>query len=103
MSILVTLVALVGVLGILNMIFTFGVVRRLREHTEMLTARNRVQGSGPKVMLGEGETVGAFTAVTVEGATLTQDDLADSTTLVGAFAYGRSSCDERLSSFPRAR
>ncbi|WP_406383306.1 TlpA family protein disulfide reductase [Streptomyces sp. NBC_01618] len=99
MSYIYALVALVGALGILNLVFTFGVVRRLREHTEMLTQSNRVQGSGPKVMLGEGETVGAFSAVTVEGAELSQDDLTKDTTLFGAFAYGCSSCDERLPAF----
>ncbi|MEV7519882.1 redoxin family protein [Streptomyces sp. NPDC091371] len=99
MSYIYVLVALVGALALLNLVFTFGVVRRLREHTEMLTKGNRVQGSGPKVMLGEGEKVGEFSAVTVDGAEVSQGDLAEGTTLVGAFAYGCSSCDERLPAF----
>ncbi|MFF4951432.1 redoxin family protein [Streptomyces chattanoogensis] len=99
MSYLYPLVALAGGLGVLNLIFTFGVVRRLREHTDLLSQRNRTQGAGPKVMLDAGETVGAFDAVTVEGTALSQTDLATGTTLVGVFAYGCSSCDERLPAF----
>ncbi|MYU54692.1 MULTISPECIES: TlpA family protein disulfide reductase [Streptomyces] len=99
MSYLYPLVALVGALGVLNLAFTFGVVRRLREHTDLLSQRNRSQGSGPKVMLDVGETVEAFDAVTVDGTALSQADLATGATLVGVFAYGCSSCDERLPAF----
>ncbi|WP_143590742.1 TlpA family protein disulfide reductase [Thermoactinospora rubra] len=75
MAYLVAAVALIGLLAALNLLFTVGVIRRLREHTAELAAlrgRGAAQG-GPaplpeEVALPAGSPIGGFTAVTVDGA-----------------------------------
>lgn len=100
MSLLYAIVVPVAVLGLANLFLVVGVIRRLREHTEMLT--KQVKTSGPKVMLGVGERAEPFAAATTEGSPFTEDSLARGTaTLIGLFAHGCSSCEERRPDFVR--
>jgi peroxiredoxin len=99
MVFLVTAVVLVGVLGLLNLLLTTGVIRRLREHTELLS--KRPEGGGPDLMARPGTTVGAFAATTVEGEAVSRDTLLDGT-LVGFFTPNCKPCAEQLPRFVAA-
>src|SRR5690606_37070056 len=62
-ALLTAAVLLVGALCVLNLVLTVGVIRRLREHTELIQNMPRMQPP-EQIMLPAGETVGPFTAVT---------------------------------------
>lgn len=106
MPVLVAAVVVVGLLGLANLLFTFGVVRRLREHTELLSERSGGSGgevvrrlpAGHEVALVAGSEVPAYTTTTVDGEEVSSDGPA-APTLVGVFAPGCSACTEQLSSF----
>jgi hypothetical protein len=91
-------VVLVGLLTVLNLGLTVGVIRRLREHTELLSNQTKT-APAYQVMAAKGEQVQPFSAVTVDGDTISQTELLAAPTLVGAFAYGCTSCEERRPAF----
>lgn len=97
MPYLAAAVALVGLLGMLNLLLVVGVIRRLREHTELLGRHAGPGVAGPS-LLGPGDEVGDFSSVTVDGETLTRDVLAERT-LVGFFSPDCGPCHELLPSF----
>ena len=68
MAILVAAIGLVGLLCLADLLLTFGVIRRLREHTEQL-AGLRGQDA-PVTGLPYGATPEPFTALTVSGERL---------------------------------
>jgi hypothetical protein len=98
LPVLVAAVVVVGALGLVNLLFSFGVIRRLREHTETLSVLRQGGGipSGP--MLDAGATIGDFTTRTVDGELVTLGDL-DTMTLVGVFSPECSSCEKRVEPF----
>jgi thiol-disulfide isomerase/thioredoxin len=98
MALLAAAVVVVGIIGLLNLLFTFGVVRRLREHTEALNGLERPSAT---VMLEPGKTVVDFTAVTVTGEPTSLDSLnrAGSPALVGFFSPNCPPCETKLPAF----
>lgn len=96
MAFLVAVVVFLGVLCVLNLVFTFGVVRRLREHTQILDRLG--DGGHAKVMLASGETVGAFSASTVDGTVVSRDGLTGPL-LVGFFSASCAPCKAALPRF----
>ncbi|GAA2454810.1 TlpA disulfide reductase family protein [Streptomyces macrosporus] len=92
MPVLITIVAVVGVLGVLNLVLALGMIRRLKEHTEVLS---NLSGRGS---LALGEEVGAFTSTTVDGESVTREALAGDT-LVGFFSPSCAPCREQLPKF----
>lgn len=97
MSVALAVAILVGLLTVLNLALTIGVVRRLREHTELLA--NRPRQVTVKVMAGPGERSKPFDAVTVDGDLISDADLTGGRTLVGILANGCTSCEERRPEF----
>lgn len=95
MPYLIAAVVVVGVLCVLNLLLTYGVVRRLREHGELLALG---PAAVPNLMVGAGSVVGAFTAITVDGDEVGADDLAPGT-LLGFFSMGCSGCLRELPRF----
>lgn len=94
-------VVVVGLLCLLDLVLTFGVIRRLREHTSLLS---QVQLGGPA---GIGAPVGSrvtdFTATTADREVVSRQSLA-ARTLVGFFSPGCQPCAEELPGFiERAR
>ncbi|MEV0615383.1 hypothetical protein AB0I81_18845 [Nonomuraea sp. NPDC050404] len=92
-------VAVIGLtlLCVLNLVFTYGVVRRLREHGDVLAAGvNR--GAGPGPLLAVGEFVGEFSAFTTEGEPIDRDSLVGRTT-IAFFSTDCDSCHEQLPVF----
>jgi len=88
---------LVGTVALLNLVLTFGVIRRLREHTGLLAERDRPEG--PAVMLATGEAPDEFAATTTGGERLTRDDLGGA--LVGFFSPNCGPCREQAPLFVR--
>ncbi len=92
-------VAVVGIIGLINLVLCLGIIRRLREHTEILDSRlGGGTGSRPTPMHAAGATVGDFDAITVDGAAISRSMLTG-TTLVGLFSPGCAPCQERLPTF----
>ncbi|MFD7656942.1 TlpA family protein disulfide reductase [Actinosynnema sp. NPDC059797] len=96
MSFMIAFTALVGVLGVLNLFLTTGVIRRLRERNA--TAQS-FRPEPPKVMLPNGSSIGTFTASTVDEEQVSAAVFEGGPTFVGIFAHGCESCDERLPDF----
>ncbi|MFI7300861.1 TlpA family protein disulfide reductase [Streptomyces sp. NPDC050121] len=93
MPVLIAVVALVGALCTLNLVLTLGVVKRLREHTEMLGA---VQGD--PVRLEVGQEVGEFDTSTTLGEPLIRD-LLSGPALFGFFSPTCEPCRDKLPRF----
>jgi hypothetical protein len=87
-------VAVVGALCLLDLVLTFGVIRRLREHTELL-GRGSVPDR-PIIGLATGEPVAAFSARTLGGELLTG---ATGLRVAGFFSSVCSVCPERVGPF----
>ncbi|MBQ1159495.1 hypothetical protein KBZ21_15485 [Streptomyces sp. A73] len=96
MPVLTAALICVGALCILDLVLTLGVVKRLREHTEMLSTVEAAPGR--KASIGVGEEVGDFTAATVDGEPLAREDLGDGT-LVAFFSPTCQPCKEKLPKF----
>jgi thiol-disulfide isomerase/thioredoxin len=93
MAILIVAVVLVGLLCLLDLLLTFGVIRRLREHTEQLS---RLVGELPVLGLATGESPGEFSAVTTTGELVTDTAKVQ---MVSFFSSSCSACPERVPSF----
>lgn len=100
MAYLAAAVIIVGIIGLLNLVLTFGVIRRLREHTVRLTAIEAGHGQSAEIMFGAGTTVQPFQAVTEDGMTLSRDGLTGRT-LVSFFSPDCTPCQERMPQFIR--
>jgi hypothetical protein len=99
MSVTLSVVVLLGLVGALNLFLTVGVIRRLREHTELISNRSTGKLKGPQVMLADGESAAPFQGVTTDGELITQASLSGQSQLVGIFAQGCTSCEERRPDF----
>jgi AhpC/TSA family protein len=99
MAALTAAIVLVGLLGLVNLVFSFGVIRRLREHTEILDKLSqRRSGERIDAIIEVGRTVADFDTHTVDGERVSRDDLAG-TTLVGVFSPGCPACEEQMGDF----
>ncbi|MEU6370054.1 hypothetical protein ABZ876_31115 [Streptomyces sp. NPDC046931] len=94
MSVLIPVLVLVGALCALDLILILGIVKRLREHTEMLASGGSAVDT---YTINVGASVGEFDAVTVDGERLTQQ-MADET-LVAFFSPTCGPCREKLPRF----
>jgi hypothetical protein len=77
---------------VLNLIFTLGVIKRLREHTDLLA------GSHDPMTITVGTEIGEFASSTVDGK-LIDHDLLTEETVVAFFAPGCKPCEEKLPKF----
>ncbi len=94
MTILTAAVVLVGMLCLVDLLMTFGVVRRLREHSELL---NKSHGADMPVMdLSAGDIPGSFAAVTVDGEPLSGPA---GIRVAAFFSSSCSICPERVPAF----
>jgi len=91
------LAAVAAVLTVLNLILTFGVIRRLREHSERFSRMNA--GASPSdPVIQPGSAIPAFSAVTVDGQTVAADRLSGET-LLGFFSPTCQPCKVMLPKF----
>ncbi|WP_049567485.1 TlpA family protein disulfide reductase [Nonomuraea sp. SBT364] len=86
---LYVLICLVGAVAVLDLVLTVGVIRRLREHTQMF---GEMTGSGA-VMAEAGSEIAAFDAVATDGGRV------ENPKLVGVFSPGCPACEERMPLF----
>ena len=84
---------------LLNLLFTVGVIRRLREHTKLLSTSSGAGEAG--VMAAAGERVGDFSAATADGVPVSRKSFA-APTLVGFFSPRCPACVDRLPKFVAA-
>jgi thiol-disulfide isomerase/thioredoxin len=94
MPMLVTAVVFVGALCILDLLLTFAVLRRLREHTERLGQLSGVGNPSAGVDRAAlmGRELPEFTATTVDGAVVSRQSLTGEVELVGIFSPGCAPC-----------
>ncbi|MBQ1037590.1 hypothetical protein [Micromonospora sp. C81] len=92
MALLTVAVVLVAALGLLNLVLLLGVVRRLREHSDLLSDQ---QGQPPAVMLEVGSIPGDFVSTTMDGRVLARADLPPMT-LVAFLSPSCEHCEEQL-------
>lgn len=90
---LIAAVVLVGVLCLVDLVLTIGVVRRLREHTQLLANHG-----GPKASIGTGAEVGEFHTLETDGTALDRSAF-DGPTIVGFFSTTCRPCREKLPDF----
>lgn len=90
-------VAVVGMLCILDLLLTYGVIRRLRIHTEQLTAGYGGSGN-PRSLPGRGSRIGDFAANTVDGRPVEPGMFARET-VVGFFSPTCGPCKDMLPLF----
>jgi thiol-disulfide isomerase/thioredoxin len=96
---IVAALVLLTAITVLNLLFTLGVVRRLREHTELISQAGAGHGeSKPEGVLAAGETVAAFSATSVDGRRVDQDSF-DEDAMVGFFSPNCAPCKERMPEF----
>jgi len=96
MAFLVAAVVILAVLFLANLLFTFGVIRRLREHTEIL---DKLGTPGPSaVMRKPGESVDDFMTVTADGEAVSFA-AANGRTLLAAFSTSCAPCKAKLPGF----
>jgi hypothetical protein len=96
-TVLTTVTIAVGLLGVVNLLFSFGVLRRLREHTEILSRLNSVP---ERAMAPAGGRVGEFSVVAVDGTAISPQSLG-ADTLVGFVSTTCPACVEQLPEFVR--
>lgn len=88
-------VAIVAVISLLNLLLIFGVIRRLRDHTERWSQLSHGPG---EPILRAGSRIGKFTAIATDGDSISSDVLVGRT-LVGFFSPGCGPCDSLLPRF----
>ncbi|MFI6600570.1 TlpA family protein disulfide reductase [Nonomuraea sp. NPDC050536] len=102
MSYLAAAIALIGLLAALNLLFTVGVVRRLRDQSAELAALRESGQAKPRpvddVALPVGAPAGAFAATTIDGEPVTLGTFGERP-LVGFFSPRCTPCKEQLPTF----
>jgi len=90
----------VGLLGVFNLLLAYGLVRRLREHSDLISRlSDAVSGrSSAGSIAAPGTRVPPFRAVTVDSDVVDSGQLGAST-LVGFFSPGCPPCEELLPQF----
>ncbi|MEN3308145.1 MAG: hypothetical protein V7603_4347 [Micromonosporaceae bacterium] len=96
MSYVLAAVVLIGAVATLNLVLTCGVIRRLRQHTELIGGSR--PATAPEVMLGVGEIPAEFVALTTDGEPVSRDLLAGEQ-LIGFFSPHCAPCREQAPRF----
>lgn len=96
MTYLIAAVAFAGTLGALNLVLLLGVIRRLREHTDLLA--QGAMGERELPVIAVGEHVGEARAVTEGGAEISTARLPDGA-VVAFFASDCRPCREKVPAF----
>jgi thiol-disulfide isomerase/thioredoxin len=94
MAILAAAVIIVGGLCLADLLLTFGVIRRLRTHSELLAGYHSTESA--IVGLRTGAVPGPFSAVTTDGEEV---KLSSGLRLAAFFASSCSACPERVPAF----
>jgi hypothetical protein len=96
---LTVLVVIIGAACLFDLLLTIGVIRRLREHSELLSQRVSDEAAqGRELILPAGAEVGPFEAASIDGILISRQTL-PARTLVGVFSPDCPACAERLPAF----
>lgn len=87
----IAVMTLVGLLCVLNLVLTLGVVKRLRHHSELLSGQSQTLETPGYAMLPAGSSPPAFQATTVTGQKVSSAELSG-TTLLAFFSPECSMC-----------
>jgi thiol-disulfide isomerase/thioredoxin len=88
----------VGLVCLLDLVLTVGVVRRLRDHAGHLERLLAAGQGGATPLLVPGTTVPAFDGVTVDGEAISFESFGDKA-LVGFFSPGCAPCESLVDEF----
>ncbi|WP_327347397.1 hypothetical protein [Streptomyces europaeiscabiei] len=94
MYVLTAAVVLVGVLCLLDLLLTVGVIKRLREHTEIIAPIRQQAG------IRTGDDVGEFSVLSVDGEPLGRESLTDDS-VIAFFAPDCQPCKTVIPDFIR--
>jgi len=97
MAFLVAAVVLFAALALFNLLLTLGVMRRLREQAELISARGSADGADEGVMPA-GSTIGEFVTSAEDDTAVTSLDLSEDT-MVGFFSPQCQPCRDRVPEF----
>ena len=92
MPFVVAALVLLGLVCVVNLVLTFGLIKRLREQ-----AGTTAVAAEPSLAIGPGDVPGAFMVSTLDGEPVTPDTVAGR--LVGFFASGCRPCQDALPAF----
>ncbi|MGN9919536.1 peroxiredoxin family protein [Micromonospora palomenae] len=95
MPYLIAAVVLVSALGLLNLLLNLAMIRRLREHTELLAKHAAIAGGG---IIQAGQSPGDFLATDSDGREVRRSDLVGEV-LVGFFSTNCPACTDALPTF----
>ncbi|NIK61078.1 TlpA family protein disulfide reductase [Kribbella shirazensis] len=97
---LTALVVVVGIVGVLNLLLLFGVVRRLKEHDQAIARipYGGMQNLPADSMRSPGSAVDDFTAVSTDDVAVTKESMT-AETLVGFFSASCAPCIESAPKF----
>jgi thiol-disulfide isomerase/thioredoxin len=91
MAFIIAALTFVGALCVINLVLTLGVVRRLRQHSELLSGKSQSLTSPGDAMLPVGRTPSEFEATTMNGQTVSRTEIGGRT-LLGFFSPECSLC-----------
>lgn len=97
MVFLVAAVVLVAALALLNLLLTLGMMRRLREQAELISALGSGNGAD-QTLMPAGSTIGEFVTSAVDDTAVTSQDLSEDT-VVGFFSPQCQPCRDRVPEF----
>ncbi len=97
---LTALVVVVGIVGVLNLLLLFGVIRRLKEHDQAIAKfpQGAMQSLPADSMRPPGSEVDEFTAVSTDNVAVGKESLT-AETLVGFFSVSCAPCVEGAPKF----
>lgn len=94
MRVMDAVTVVIGAVSVLNLLLAFAIVRKLREHTEILAA---AESGGPGLMPGN-EVVGEFAVLSTDGEALSNAALYPGT-LAAFLSPDCAPCEEKIPSF----
>ncbi|MCX4597652.1 redoxin domain-containing protein [Streptomyces sp. NBC_01549] len=96
MPVVIAALVFVGALCVLNLVLSFGMIKRLRDQAEILNRNGR---SNPAVSVGMGDEIGEFTTLTEDAEPVDDNSLRHGDTLVAFFSPTCRPCQEKLPKF----
>ncbi|HCT81602.1 MAG TPA: hypothetical protein DGG94_07380 [Micromonosporaceae bacterium] len=95
MPYLTAAVVLLGAIGLLNLVLTMGIIRRLREHSQQI---GMACGADGDELPAVGTTIAEFEAFSIDDLRISRDTLSAPTS-IGFFSPNCNPCRERLPEF----
>jgi hypothetical protein len=98
MYLLTIALVIVAALLVINLALVLGVIKRLREHSELISQALRPPATRPVIIRSPGERIDGFVATTTEGQKVTNESLGKGA-VVAFFSAHCPACEIRLPEF----